>query len=837
MLSILVAYLMIDVRAKLAQLAASPQDTMQWSLAQFEVEYLAFVVAAEQVAGAPRPSDAKAALPELRRRYDILYARTQTLRDSVMSRPAIAGTDIGEEFSALAPQIFAMADQIDAADTALIAAVPELTPRLARLREPVRRILTFGNHTLAVQADATRQDIASVLTRLAAAVAVLLVTLATMTLLFRREAGVSDRQMRENRATSARLETIFSTSRDAIVVFDPQGRILSMNRAGQQMFGTGGDARQAARIDDLLTSDTDGVAKPVSGRELFGTAAAGLKTGLRLKGLRSDGRAFPVEISVDTAARPGSDICVGVIRDVSRQAAAEDELKQSRDTALAGEKAKARFLGVVSHEMRTPLNGILGTVQLVEDEIERSPEDSSTVRDTYLPVLRNASQSLLSLVDEVLDLTQIEGGVRLAARPFDPGALARDLVLAESARAADNGNEITLRGDRDVGPVIGDPERLRQVLGNLLANAVKFTRDGRISLEMHRAGADIVEFQISDTGFGMSREELDTVFDDFVRTGAAVENQVQGTGLGLGIARTIVEAMGGEIGVESEAGEGSLFWVRLPLPAAALPPCPSESAAGFEAPRGASILLVEDNATNRFIARRMLENDGHTVVEAVDGEDGAEKAMQAGFDMILMDVSMPVMNGISAAQHLRTRPGPNRTTRIVALTAHVSEGLDSERTQSVMDAVLHKPLDRDLLRREIALATGVPMPADGAATPLAASAFYGMDADTALRLSQAFVAETDKTLPRLLDRARAEGRLPDAALAEELHALAGAAASLGISRLHERLIRAEAAERHGDTAETIRLTSDLSADWPRQRALLLSAGRSGTDRATSPQEA
>lgn len=819
--AVVVGYLLTDVRAKLAELTSSPQDNVQWTLAQFEVEYLQFALELESA------QDETVPLDDVRQRYDILYSRTQTLTDSQIYRAAFREPALKAELTVLARRLFAMADLIDQTDADLRASLPVLRNEMDNLRPLTRSVMTQGNHQLSIQSDEARKDMVQVLSRLVIAATVLLITLVAMAFSFRRMAQTSDARLRENLATSARLETIFSTSRDAIAVLDSAGCIVNLNRSGSEMFGLKDFDVRGRRIGRLLTRRGDDGFVPITGRELFEAAASGRKTGIRLTGRRRDGSEFPVEITIDISTRERTPICVCVIRDIVHQAAAEFALKESRDKARAGERAKARFLGVISHEMRTPLNGILGTIDLIKEEASKPDARASELCDTYLPVLQSSSRNLLTLVNDVLDLTQIESGVRVMPRPFDADALIEGLIAAEMGRARAQNNTIEVTSETPIGWVHGDPDRLRQVLGNILANAMKFTRDGSVTIDAVRLDGDEVEFQIVDTGIGMSDADRERIFEDFFRTNAAVHGQIQGTGLGLGIARNIIDALGGEIGVESEEGEGSLFWVRVPLPQSAAETPGQAVAIEDQTVTPCNILVVEDNATNRFIARRLLENDGHTVTEANDGAEGVAAALKDAYDLILLDISMPVMDGIAAAQEIRRQPGPNQTSRLVALTAHIEGGLDNQRTARIMDAVLHKPLDREELRRQIRACHDNHTTPDRVPKTPARNALDDLldtiDPDTAQRLIDGFITEADAKLRDLLTRATAPRETPDIPLANDLHALAGAATNFGASEMHLLLIRAEASEREGQTGTTADLVEEAAALWPDRRAILIEA--------------
>ena len=759
------------------------------------------------------------ALKEMKRRYDILYSRVDTLMNSPLYTPALDSPRMDGAFRRAAQEIYDWARIIDLPDPALIATVESLGGRVESTRREIRSIMSIGNQALVSQSDAARRDVANVLYRLALVSAVLLLALTSLVVISLRLAVLSGRRASEVSATTARLATIVETSQDAIAVLTPRGVVESLNDAGRQMFGLEGDGAIGERIGALLRSPGQDGARPVSGKELTDACAEGRKRGYRLTGRHSDGRTFPVELSMDMARRDDRAVLVCMIRDISHQAETEAALVESRDQARAGERAKARFLGVISHEMRTPLNGILGTIELMDDSDEGS-------RSALLPVLRNSAQVLLGLVNDVLDLTQIEGGgTQLTAAPFDLDQLLSEIIDSEVPRAQARDNQLMRTpGAPTLGWVNGDRARLRQILLNLVSNAVKFTREGEITLDAARVGREQVEFQVSDTGIGMSPTDVTRIFEDFVRLDSALREQVQGTGLGLGIARQLARAMGGDIGVESEEGQGSLFWVRLPLPMAeaASDPAPAEETETGALP-ALDILLVEDNATNRLVARKMLERDGHRVTEAHDGAAGLQAARERAYDVILMDVSMPVMDGTTATRHIRTGDGPCRSTRIVALTAHIGEGVAQELHAHGLDEVLSKPLRWRDLRRVLRAS---PQP-----TPLNRRVLEELQAATgtakARDLVRCFIAEGERLRadwqarpPRPAGPVEASS-LPDLdTLAEGLHRFAGSSATFGAMRLLSQLHRAEAAARAGDREGCDAAIAAAEALWPPTREAL-----------------
>ncbi|MCA0921673.1 ATP-binding protein [Pseudooceanicola nanhaiensis] len=759
------------------------------------------------------------ALKDLRRRYDILYSRVDTLMRSPLYISALNAPRMEGTFVAAAQEIFDWAHIIDLPDPALIASAEALQPRVAETRPQVRRIMTVGNQALVTQSDLARREVADVLYRLALVSLVLLIALSSLVAISLRLAVLSGRRASQVSATTARLATIVDTSQDAIVVLTPRGVLETLNEAGQEMFGLNEEEATGARIGTLLRRETAEGTRAVSGRELTEACAEGRKRGYRLIGRNADGRTFPVELSMDTAQRDDRAVLVCMIRDISHQAETEAELVESRDRALAGERAKARFLGVISHEMRTPLNGILGTIELMDDSDEAS-------RSALVPVLRNSAQVLLGLVNDVLDLTQIEGaGARLTSAPFDLDTLLEELIDSEVPRAQARGNQLMRTpGAPPLGWVSGDRGRLRQILLNLVSNAVKFTRGGQITLDAARVGERQVEFQVCDTGIGMSAEDAEKIFEDFVRLDSALREQVQGTGLGLGIARQLARAMGGEIGVESEEGQGSLFWVRLPLPAAEPQVQPDTGQDdGPQAGPPLEVLLVEDNATNRLVARKMLERDGHSVTEAHDGAEGLQAARSRAFDLILMDVSMPVMDGATATRHIRAGNGPCRDARIVALTAHIGEDVAQDLRNQGVDEVVAKPLRwRDL--RRVLRGGGT----SGMIHPRVLEELWEATGPAQAQvLIRCYITEGGRLQEdwhALAARIDAPGEAPAPAdadrLAEVLHRFAGSSATFGAVQLTAALRDAELAARSGDRPACIAALAHVDRLWPRTHEAL-----------------
>ncbi len=386
------------------------------------------------------------------------------------------------------------------------------------------------------------------------------------------------------------------------------------------------------------------------------------------------------------------------------------QLHRAMRMARAASEAKSQFLAKISHEIRTPLNAIIGMTHLLLDSgLDAGQREPSQV-------ILSAGRHLLAVVNDTLDLSKIEAGkLALGKEPFQLASLLRECEQIYQPAAQQKG--IGLRIVRWPGLpewALGDETRLRQILWNLLSNAIKFTEQGGVELAV-RAGSQPgrIRFEVRDSGCGIAEEDLQRLFEPFFQSRRSARRQ-EGTGLGLAISRRLVQLMEGEMGCESRAGSGSLFWFEVPLPACE-PPGAASVAAGISesAPfEGASVLLVEDNPVNQMVLRRLLERLGCRVTVADDGLQALEAAQQAEFAAIFMDCQMPRMDGYEAARRIRQQGGPPARVPIIALTAHAMESDRQRCLQAGMNDYVAKPVSLDSLRAalERALASA-PQPA------------------------------------------------------------------------------------------------------------------------------
>jgi CheY-like chemotaxis protein len=353
----------------------------------------------------------------------------------------------------------------------------------------------------------------------------------------------------------------------------------------------------------------------------------------------------------------------------------------------------------MSHEIRTPMNGVLGVMHLLKRE--KLPGDA----DHLLGEALACGRMLSTLLDDVIDFSRIEAGrLDVTQEAVDPSELATSVARLLRGQAEHKG--LALRVDApDLGLILTDPSRLRQALFNLVGNAVKFTLTGSVTLKVRRLEGDAprVAFEVIDTGVGIAAEAQALLFERFQQADASTTRRFGGSGLGLAITRRLAQMMGGEVGFTSREGRGSTFLLTIAAPPAQARAAEADIADGLL--QGLKILVVEDNATNRLVARRILEQLGAKVETAEDGLDGVTTAAR-GFDLILMDVQMPGIDGLEAARRIRNLPGPAALTPIIALTANVLSHQRAAYLAAGMNGVAAKPISPAALIGEIVRLAG-----------------------------------------------------------------------------------------------------------------------------------
>jgi len=501
------------------------------------------------------------------------------------------------------------------------------------------------------------------------------------------------------------LQDILEQLPQAVSVFDAELRLQCWNGKFPEVLGIPAEATHfGARFEDLIRFNAErGEYGPGDPAQI--TAAVMEKARHPQPHVFERVRPNGIVLEVRGAPLPHGGF-VTTYTDITERKQAEVALTQAKEAAEAASRTKSRFLATMSHELRTPMNGILGMAQLL-----LMPDLKEEERLEFARTILNSGQSLLTLLNDILDLSKVEAGrFELARAAFDVTQVLEETqaIFAEPARQKDLQLECAWHGPAG-GRYWGDPQRLRQMLSNLVNNAIKFTALGGVRIEASEIsrgdGVAVLEFSVTDTGMGIAGEDQTLLFQPFSQVDGSNTRRFGGTGLGLSIVGRLAALMGGAVGVESALGKGSRFWFRvscevvgaeeesrqLPREPAAVRP-----ARGGDATVRKGVLVVEDNPVNRKVIEALLVKSGYVVVSVENGQEAVD-AITGGMrpDLVLMDCQMPVMNGIEATVRIREweHDGGRARLPIIALTA---SAFDEDRDQSIaagMDEFLTKPVN------------------------------------------------------------------------------------------------------------------------------------------------
>lgn len=804
-----VAMQAMELRSQLQTFREEPVDNIHWNVTQLELDIFHFEAEAEQMVLQPTAS-----LKDLRVRFDLFYSRAQSVLHGRMFLQLGLSDIVAPMNQRLQTFLDTTTVMIDSDDTALRQDLPQLLQHSTALREDLRTMSIELIDKYAALADKRRADFTNLLQKIGWASAALLAVLILLLALVLRLNRQAEANMRQTRRVSSRLAATVDTSLDAIIVADHEGRISDFNSAAVSIFGYSRAEAIGATLADLIIPPHHRDAHANGMDRMLRTGEMCLVNSgrFRITAIRKSGEEFPIEMSLASSEDGDDTLFISYLRDISHSVAGEQAVIAARDKAMAAEQAKTAFMAVMSHEMRTPLNGVMAALEIAS----RKTVDAKQAR--FLDIARSSSLQLLRHANEVLDISKIDAGrLALTEEDFDVATLVDTLIGALAQVAAQKNTTISVKALSDLPLLHGDPFRLGQIIQNFLSNAIKFTDEGKIMIEFEVAEQSpqsiTLELRVSDTGVGIAEADQERVFEDFVMLDPSYGRSSGGTGLGLAISRRLALAMGGNIGVESDLGQGSCFWLRIPFRLGTARQTALASHIASDPSHRLDILVVEDNATNRIVLEEMLLQLGHRVTLAVDGGEGMVLARAHCFDVILMDVSMPIMDGLTATEMIRYE-GLSRTTRIIAVTAH-SMPEDRGRFKAAgMDDYLTKPIsEADLIRT---LARCQP---DGVA---AGTGKAVLDADRLTEISAAMgvpglqraISRTLQDLPVIhlrMQTAAVDGHTT--VLQDAAHEAAGACAMIGATGLGQRLALVEDLCRHGDLPGATAMLSGCTDLW------------------------
>lgn len=791
--------------SQLRTLSTANNDNMLWSMSQLDTEFANLNATLSDRVGGVAVSD-----DEVRLRVDIALSRLGVI-SSGRAASLLSGTDEGQAARRALDAFSSAAIEISDRPGALTPAdIVDLRNLTLDVRPVVKSVSLLGVEVSAKNSEQRRADFSSNLARTGGIAIFLLVLLAVLMLVLARLMHSAIKRDADLVTSSRLLESTVAASLDAIVTSNEAGEIIGYNEAAETVFGWTRDEMLGATMENSIIphrfreAHNAGMTRYLKTREPRVVDAGRVE----LAALRKSGEEFPIELNITSVESKDGSNFIAYLRDISDRKINEQKLIEARDRAERTDKAKSQFLTVMSHEMRTPLNGILGVLDLLKNTKLTKPQSR------YADIAIASSEILLEHINEALDITRIETGtLQLTPQDFDLPETVNQLVevLEPLAREKQLGLSLEISDSMRVG-FHGDYNRVRQILTNLIGNAIKFTDHGTINIKVdgiHGVDVSSVKFAVTDSGPGIDGEHQEQIFEDFVALSNSEGRQSRGDGLGLSISRKIARQMGGDISVKSQIGKGSTFTLTVPL-SLVKKQSVTRSNSRFKpkdvATPDLNILVVEDNNINRKVLRDMLHGLGHSVTEAVDGVDSLQKAETQKFDLIFMDISMPNMDGIEATQRLRQDGGPNAETEIFGLTAHGREEYREQAETAGMSGFHTKPIRLKVLRTILSKVSEGTAYLD--ASPELPDELMELCAalgkDKVHDIGQKFFDEVQD----FVDQVRS-GALPpnSAALAESAHKNKGAAALLGQASLQTPFADLEQAAR-AKSVQDLQATAD-----------------------------
>lgn len=618
------------------------------------------------------------------------------------------------------------------------------------------------------------------------------------------------RTMEENKS---RVQAILDTAVDAIITIDGQGKVQEFNKSAERLFGYQAIEVVGHNVKMLMPepyhSEHDGYLSNY--RETQRANIIGI--GREVVARRKDGSTLPVRLAVGKVAQKKADdlLFVGMLSDISERHALEGSLREAAERAEQAAQAKSNFLANMSHEIRTPMNAIIGFTDLLL-HTELTPTQKE-----HLQTIKRSSSSLLSLINDILDTTKIEQGyLELENNVFSMPALIQQILATLNLSAQSKGLHLhTDYPESTPKFFIGDSLRIAQILTNLIGNAIKFTEQGTVSIKLNYAN-DNVRIQVKDTGIGMTPEQVSSIFEPFTQADSSISRRFGGSGLGTTISRQLAETMGGTIEVETELGQGSNFCVTLPLRVADQPVPQKQAEQAVQLPK-LKLLIADDVEQNLQLLRLILEREGHEVFSARNGQEVIEQYQTDSFDLVLMDLHMPIIDGLQACATIRSNEQQHnlKRTPIIALTASVMERDRDEARQAGMDGFAVKPLDVPQLFAEMCR---VLKPTNTLAEPIKAIKAKTIDWHTGENLwgsrqelvkqISSFLETAAKQYPQLHGTAES---IDLDALLFNLHSLRGVTGNLGLNALSKKTAELEHMLKTDQQQQALQQLPELNA--------------------------